>query len=228
MSSRRFVRLVSFQTITSERFVPFCVRNCSRSSSRRTKGIKRRSHAWFSQNESCGSSDQSVWRWIRRNWFLVGSEGSLCSNWEVKMETCSPAPPGAPGADVGWFPIFTSWTLRLIGLTRYRKRESSRFFCLFFLHQRQTDLHSFRFGFCSFQQKHQTCFCLQHVGLPMFSVKKTPKRIYQMTHGVLNLPRNFLLDWTFGHSLISCHVEHHLFPFLSDNMCLKVELLGFT
>ncbi|XP_013870310.1 fatty acid desaturase 6 [Austrofundulus limnaeus] len=65
----------------------------------------------------------------------------------------------------------------------------------------------------------------QHVGLPVFSVKKTPKRIYQMTHGVLNLPRNFLLDWTFGHSLISCHVEHHLFPFLSDNMCLKVKPL---
>lgn len=43
-----------------------------------------------------------------------------------------------------------------------------------------------------------------------------------MTHGVLNLPRNFLLDWTFGHSLINCHVEHHLFPFLSDHMCLKV------
>lgn len=43
-----------------------------------------------------------------------------------------------------------------------------------------------------------------------------------MTHGVLNLPRNLLLDWMFGHSLINCHVEHHLFPFLSDNMCLKV------
>lgn len=43
-----------------------------------------------------------------------------------------------------------------------------------------------------------------------------------MTHGVLNLPRNLVLDWTFGHSLINCHVEHHLFPFLSDNMCLKV------
>uniref|UniRef100_A0A3Q3BAK4 Fatty acid desaturase 6 n=1 Tax=Kryptolebias marmoratus TaxID=37003 RepID=A0A3Q3BAK4_KRYMA len=61
----------------------------------------------------------------------------------------------------------------------------------------------------------------QHIGLPMFSMKKRPKRIDQMTLGVLNLPRNFLLDWTFGHSLISCHVEHHLFPFLSDNMCLK-------
>lgn len=43
-----------------------------------------------------------------------------------------------------------------------------------------------------------------------------------MTHGVLNLPRNPVLDWTFGHSLINCHVEHHLFPFLSDHMCLKV------
>ncbi|XP_015238987.1 PREDICTED: fatty acid desaturase 6-like isoform X1 [Cyprinodon variegatus] len=63
----------------------------------------------------------------------------------------------------------------------------------------------------------------QHIGLPMFSPTSRPKRIYQMTHGVLNLPRNPLLDWMFGHSLISCHVEHHLFPFLSDNMCLKVK-----
>ncbi|KAG7491218.1 hypothetical protein MATL_G00000580 [Megalops atlanticus] len=65
----------------------------------------------------------------------------------------------------------------------------------------------------------------QHIGLPMFSPTRRPKRIYQMTHGVLNLPRNPLLDWTFGHSLISCHVEHHLFPFLSDHMCLKVKPL---
>lgn len=63
----------------------------------------------------------------------------------------------------------------------------------------------------------------QHIGLHMFSPTRRPKRIYQMTHGVLNLPRNVLLDWVFGHSLINCHVEHHLFPFLSDNMCLKVK-----
>lgn len=65
----------------------------------------------------------------------------------------------------------------------------------------------------------------QHIGLPMFSPNCRPKRIYQMSHGVLNLPRNLLLDWTFGHSLINCHVEHHLFPSLSDNMCLKVTML---
>ncbi|KAK3529395.1 hypothetical protein QTP70_031143 [Hemibagrus guttatus] len=63
----------------------------------------------------------------------------------------------------------------------------------------------------------------EHIGLPMFSPSRRPKRIYQMSHGVLNLPRNPLLDWTFGHSLINCHVEHHLFPSLSDNMCLKVK-----
>ncbi|XP_026989753.1 fatty acid desaturase 6 isoform X5 [Tachysurus fulvidraco] len=63
----------------------------------------------------------------------------------------------------------------------------------------------------------------QHIGLPMFSQSRRPKRIYQMSHGVLNLSRNPLLDWTFGHSLINCHVEHHLFPSLSDNMCLKVK-----
>lgn len=63
---------------------------------------------------------------------------------------------------------------------------------------------------------------LQHIGLPMFAPDKKPKRIHMMCCGVLNLPRNVLLDWSFGHSLISCHVEHHLFPTLSDNMCLKV------
>lgn len=64
---------------------------------------------------------------------------------------------------------------------------------------------------------------LQHIGLPMFAADRKPKRIQQMSLGVLNLPRNALLDWCFGHSLISCHVEHHLFPSLSDNMCLKVS-----
>ncbi|XP_068162066.1 fatty acid desaturase 6 isoform X1 [Antennarius striatus] len=65
----------------------------------------------------------------------------------------------------------------------------------------------------------------QHIGLNMFSTTSRPKRIYQMTHGVLNLPRNALMDLLFGHSLINCHVEHHLFPFLSDHMCLKVKPL---
>lgn len=63
----------------------------------------------------------------------------------------------------------------------------------------------------------------QHIGLSMFSPEQRPKRIVQMSHGVLNLPRNPVLDWTFGHSLISCHIEHHLFPTLSDNMCLRVK-----
>lgn len=56
----------------------------------------------------------------------------------------------------------------------------------------------------------------------MFSPDKKPRRIHMMTLGVLNLPRQPVLDWAFGHSLISCHVEHHLFPWLSDHMCLKV------
>ncbi|KFZ53114.1 Fatty acid desaturase 6, partial [Antrostomus carolinensis] len=63
----------------------------------------------------------------------------------------------------------------------------------------------------------------QHIGLPMFAADQKPKRIQLMSLGVLNLPRNALLDWSFGHSLISCHVEHHLFPSLSDNMCLKIK-----
>lgn len=63
----------------------------------------------------------------------------------------------------------------------------------------------------------------QHIGLPMFSQDKKPRRIHMMSLGVLNLPRLPVLDWAFGHSIISCHVEHHLFPQLSDNMCLKVK-----
>nr|XP_033816876.1 fatty acid desaturase 6 [Geotrypetes seraphini] len=65
----------------------------------------------------------------------------------------------------------------------------------------------------------------QHIGLPMFSLEKKPKRIQQMSHAVLNLPRHPLLDWTFGHAIVNCHVEHHLFPSLSDNMCLKIKPL---
>ncbi|OCT60657.1 fatty acid desaturase 6 [Xenopus laevis] len=63
----------------------------------------------------------------------------------------------------------------------------------------------------------------QHIGLPMFSPTQRPRRLELITHSVLNLPRNLILDWTFGHTLISCHVEHHLFPMLSDHMCLKVK-----
>ncbi|XP_029456452.1 fatty acid desaturase 6 [Rhinatrema bivittatum] len=63
----------------------------------------------------------------------------------------------------------------------------------------------------------------QHIGLPMFSLDKKPKRIQQMSHSVLNLPRHPLLDWAFGHSIVNCHVEHHLFPNLSDHMCLKIK-----
>ncbi|KAG8446327.1 hypothetical protein GDO86_013964 [Hymenochirus boettgeri] len=63
----------------------------------------------------------------------------------------------------------------------------------------------------------------QHIGLPMFSPSERPHRLKQMSYAVLNLHQNLLLDWTFGHSLISCHVEHHLFPAFSDHMCLKVK-----
>ncbi|XP_045155428.1 fatty acid desaturase 6 [Echinops telfairi] len=63
----------------------------------------------------------------------------------------------------------------------------------------------------------------QHIGLPMFSLDKKPSRVHMMSLGVLNLPRLPVLDWAFGHSIISCHVEHHFFPRLSDNMCLKVK-----
>ena len=63
----------------------------------------------------------------------------------------------------------------------------------------------------------------QHIGLPMYSQENRPVRVYQMSTGCLNLYRNPILDHVFGHSLINCHVEHHLFPRLSDEMCLKVK-----
>ena len=63
----------------------------------------------------------------------------------------------------------------------------------------------------------------QHIGLAMYSEKSRPIRIYQMATGCLNLPKNPLLSYAFGHSVVSCHVEHHLFPKLSDNMCLKIK-----
>lgn len=63
----------------------------------------------------------------------------------------------------------------------------------------------------------------QHIGLPMYSLDDRPPRIYQMASGCLNLSHNVLLDFAFGHSIISCHVEHHLFPMLSDNMYLKAK-----
>ncbi|XP_077113719.1 fatty acid desaturase 6 [Ranitomeya variabilis] len=65
----------------------------------------------------------------------------------------------------------------------------------------------------------------QHIGLPMFSPSNRPRRLQLMTNAVLNLSRNKVLDWTFGHSIVSCHIEHHLFPHLSDHMCLKVKPL---
>ncbi len=63
----------------------------------------------------------------------------------------------------------------------------------------------------------------QHIGLPMWDENHRPARMFQMTSGVLNLDYNFILDHLFGYSFYSCHIEHHLFPRLSDNMCLKVR-----
>lgn len=63
----------------------------------------------------------------------------------------------------------------------------------------------------------------QHIGLPMYARESKPARIYQMSTGVLNLARNPIMDVVFGHALYHCHVEHHLFPRLSDNMCLKIK-----
>lgn len=63
----------------------------------------------------------------------------------------------------------------------------------------------------------------QHIGLSMYHPERRPKRLRLMATGVLNLKRNPFLDYCFGHSLINCHVEHHLFPQLSDHMCMKIK-----
>lgn len=63
----------------------------------------------------------------------------------------------------------------------------------------------------------------QHIGLNMYSKDNRPDRLTLMSTAVLNLPRHPILDWCFGHSIISCHIEHHLFPGISDNMCLKIK-----
>ena len=73
----------------------------------------------------------------------------------------------------------------------------------------------------SFSYIHINIF--QHIGLPMYKLESRPAKVYQMSTGVLNLHSNVLLNWVMGHSLISCHIEHHFFPTLSDNMCLKVR-----
>ena len=78
-------------------------------------------------------------------------------------------------------------------------------------------------GMLSIPYLHVNIF--QHIGLPMYSEKSRPVRIYQMASGCLNLPKHPILSYAFGHSIVSCHVEHHLFPKLSDNMCLKIQPL---
>lgn len=65
----------------------------------------------------------------------------------------------------------------------------------------------------------------QHIGLPMYELKSRPRKIYQMSTGVLNLESNLVMDWIMGHTLYYCHIEHHLFPSLSDNMVLKIRPL---
>ena len=76
-------------------------------------------------------------------------------------------------------------------------------------------------GILSIPYLHVNIF--QHIGLPMYSKKSMPVRLYQMSSCVLNLPSNPILSYAFGHSIMNCHVEHHLFPKLSDNMCLKIK-----
>ncbi|XP_074642690.1 fatty acid desaturase 6-like [Tubulanus polymorphus] len=65
----------------------------------------------------------------------------------------------------------------------------------------------------------------QHIGLPMYDKAHRPKRLYQMATGCLNVYTNPLLNVCLGPSLVDCHVEHHLFPNLSDSLCLKVKPL---
>jgi len=63
----------------------------------------------------------------------------------------------------------------------------------------------------------------QHIGLPMWSNTEKPARMYQMTASCINITSNFWLNAVFGPSLTTCHIEHHLFPRLSDSLCLKIK-----
>lgn len=63
----------------------------------------------------------------------------------------------------------------------------------------------------------------QHIGLPMWTNENKPIRMYQMTSGCINIHCNSLMNFVFGPTLMSCHIEHHLFPRLSDSLCLKVQ-----
>ena len=63
----------------------------------------------------------------------------------------------------------------------------------------------------------------QHIGLPMYAKQAHPSRIELMANAALNLSNAPFLVWNYGHSLVDCHVEHHMFPNLSDNMCKKVK-----
>lgn len=136
-------------------------------------------------------------------------------------------------------PLFMPFLYPIIGLNMLAGRWKSqvRFLCVvslghvmhFCLFQYAAGLSIFGSILCSLAVRsvfaipyiHVNIF--QHIGLPMYDMTKRPKRLYQIASAALNLPRNPLLDFTFGHSIISCHVEHHLFPRLSDNMCLKIK-----
>lgn len=63
----------------------------------------------------------------------------------------------------------------------------------------------------------------QHIGLSRFSEKNRPALINHMPHTCLNLRQTQILSAVFGHSIVDCHVEHHLVPKLSDNMCLELR-----
>ena len=63
----------------------------------------------------------------------------------------------------------------------------------------------------------------QHIGLPMYAKGNHPPRLELQSNAALNLTGAPIINWFFGHSLVDCHVEHHLFPNLSDNMCAKVQ-----
>lgn len=64
----------------------------------------------------------------------------------------------------------------------------------------------------------------QHIGLKFYEFQSRPKsKAYQMTHSVLNLANCGILEIVFGAGICSCHIEHHLFPNLSDNMLRKIR-----
>lgn len=62
-----------------------------------------------------------------------------------------------------------------------------------------------------------------HIALPQFNDK--PSWLPHQVKTTRNLKRNWFLDGIGGNAFIECHLEHHLFPTLSNHMLAKIRPL---